>query len=118
MLMIALISPHAHQLVQSIPGAYQTGVPAEDSTSMLVPVTTFLYQVILVNVMLAVFNLIPIPPLDGSHVLRHFLSDSVRSAYDNIGLLALFALMFLGGGLLSRVLAPFQSFFDWMLTSL
>ncbi|MBC2601488.1 site-2 protease family protein [Puniceicoccus vermicola] len=33
-------------------------------------------QIILINALLMVFNLIPIPPLDGSHVLRHLIGMS------------------------------------------
>ena len=33
----------------------------------------------------AVFNLIPLPPLDGSHVIRHFLSYDALRVYDRIG---------------------------------
>ncbi len=69
------------------------------SNSALTPVAMLLYSLMMINIVLAVFNLIPIPPLDGSHVLRHFLPDSARMVYDRIGFFALLALVYLGGGL-------------------
>jgi Zn-dependent protease len=68
-----------------------------------------------VNVWLAVFNLIPVPPLDGSHVLRHFLSDPVRLIYDRIGIFALMALVFLAPSLLSSLIDPPVNFYRLML---
>lgn len=41
-------------------------------------VTTLALQFVLLNISLAVFNLIPIPPLDGSRILYRFLSSSWR----------------------------------------
>ena len=70
-----------------------------------------LYVLMLINIVLAVFNLIPVPPLDGSHVLRHFLSDPVRMVYDRIGIFSLLALVYLGGGLLSSLIRPFVHFY-------
>jgi Zn-dependent protease len=64
-----------------------------------------------VDVVLAIFNLIPIPPLDGSHVLRHFLPDSARMVYDRIGFFALLALVYLGGGLLWSLILPVWYFY-------
>lgn len=37
---------------------------------------------IFVNVILAVFNLLPIPPLDGSRIITYFLPDGARNAWD------------------------------------
>lgn len=43
----------------------------------------FLYQMIFMNIGLGVFNLIPLPPLDGSKVLRHFLPTKSQMWFDS-----------------------------------
>ncbi|MHB1192332.1 MAG: site-2 protease family protein [Longimicrobiales bacterium] len=65
-------------------------------------VTEALHQMavygILINVVLAIFNLIPIPPLDGSHVLYHALPARLAVPYQRsgrYGLLILMGLIFL-----------------------
>jgi Zn-dependent protease len=88
-----------------------TGEVPPDSNSILVPICLLLRELLLINVVLAVFNLIPVPPLDGSHVLRHFLPDSLRRAYDTVGWVALLALVYFGGSYLQRLLSPFLNFF-------
>ncbi|HMK24008.1 MAG TPA: site-2 protease family protein [Terriglobales bacterium] len=116
MFFIAKTSVTGHGLVQTMPISYRLGVAGLGSSSFLVPVTVFLYELMLINIVLGVFNLIPVPPLDGSHVLRHFLSDAVRRIYDAAGIFGLLALVYLGGNLLSRLISPFLGFFDRILT--
>jgi Zn-dependent protease len=56
-------------------------------------------HVILVNVILAVFNLIPIPPLDGSRIVMGLLPAPLAVRYATIeryGFIILFALLYLG----------------------
>jgi Zn-dependent protease len=53
---------------------------------------------IFLNALLAVFNLIPIPPLDGSRVVQYFLSGEALYLYrrlEQFGLLLIIALLFL-----------------------
>ena len=59
---------------------------------------------ILLNVLIAIFNLIPVPPLDGSKILRFFLPPDLRRVYDTVGPVVAIALLigvlfagFLGG---------------------
>ena len=51
---------------------------ATETDSFLLPLCLLLYQLLVINVLLGVFNLIPVPPLDGSHVVRHFLPPGAR----------------------------------------
>lgn len=50
---------------------------------------------VLLNLILAFFNLIPIPPLDGSHVVAHLLPRSLRGRYRRFGRYGLVVLLVL-----------------------
>jgi len=66
----------------------------------------FLATLVFINILLAVFNLMPIPPLDGSHILLTFLPFSMwrfRVMFSQYGLLILMVFMVIGG---SRLLLP------------
>jgi Zn-dependent protease len=109
---ISLSSDTGHGVVRRMAiGPY----PGFASNSPLAAIAMLLYVLMYINIVLAVFNLIPVPPLDGSHVLRHFLSDSVRALYDRIGIFALLALVYLGGGLLWSLIRPVLRFYVSML---
>jgi Zn-dependent protease len=67
------------------------------------------YYGIFINLILAFFNLIPIPPLDGSHVLYHFLPRPLAEVYtrfSRFGIVVVFLLMFLLPGAFRVLLAP------------
>ncbi|MGA7078679.1 MAG: site-2 protease family protein [Terriglobales bacterium] len=108
---ISLSSGSGHDLVIGL----ANGLGGAASDSVLAPVATLLYFLMIVNIWLAVFNLIPVPPLDGSHVLRHFLSDPVRVVYDRIGIFGLLALVLLAPGLLNALVEPPVNFYRSML---
>ncbi len=57
---------------------------------------------VLFNLILAFFNLLPIPPLDGSHVFKYLLPPAWAIRYQQIGFLGIFLLL-----LLLPVLRPF-----------
>jgi Zn-dependent protease len=118
MAIIAVSSPFGRSLVQSQAVWHRVPALADGSNSILIPVTQFLYEMIFINVILAVFNLIPVPPLDGSHVLRHFLPDGARRVYDQLGWYALIALVVLGGSWLSALIVPFLRVVNSILLSL
>jgi len=51
--------------------------------------------IVLINILLAIFNLIPIPPLDGSHILFTFLPASMQNTKNFLGQFGFFILIFL-----------------------
>ncbi len=66
-----------------------------------------LFYAVFLNVLLAVFNLIPIPPLDGSGIVTGFLSDEASQTYDKIrpfGFIIILGLIYLG--LLDIIIRP------------
>ena len=83
------------------------------SPDLLARVLSFAVQM---NLMLAFFNLIPIPPLDGGNVLAGLVPESAARVLDQIrqfGFIALYALML--SGMLNTLIVPPTSFFSRLL---
>jgi len=70
------------------------GPVAASSTFFAFLLQMFLNGIYL-NVILGVFNLVPIPPLDGSHVLGAFLPSDAAAAYSRIGFAGIFLILIL-----------------------
>jgi Zn-dependent protease len=117
---IAFTSQLGRELVHFIPQVYPNhlDVLATQTNSLLMPLSLLAYELMVINVVLGVFNLIPVPPLDGSHVLRHFLPDPMRRVYDTVGWFGLLALVYFGGGFLARLINPVLDLFDSILMRL
>jgi Zn-dependent protease len=66
-----------------------------------------LFRFVTLNLGLAIFNLLPVPPLDGSSVLAAAMTERARTAYLNIGGAGIFVILILQGtGMLRRILGP------------
>lgn len=71
----------------------------------------------IVNVVLAVFNLLPLPPLDGSRLLPLFLGERGRALFARIepyGFLIIFALLFVVPGATDFLNVPIRAVGEWM----
>lgn len=82
------------------------------------PLVLFLYFCILVNLLLFVFNLIPLPFLDGGKILLNYLPYNAAQTYQRMGLYLMFAFMFLGFGIILAIFLPLLSLFNRLLFSL
>ncbi|MFL6273758.1 MAG: site-2 protease family protein [Blastocatellia bacterium] len=91
-------------------GYYTLVMPAPGQAAFMAPLAVFLSVMLLLNVLLGVFNFIPVPPLDGSHILEEMLPSGMQEAYYQIrpfGFILLYLLMFLG--VFNAILKPVYS---------
>jgi Zn-dependent protease len=113
LVLIAKSSPSGLTIVQSL--AQRT---LADASSSLMPIALILYEALKLNLLLGIFNLIPLPPLDGSHVIRHLLPGGIRRAFDIVGIALLWILVLFGGNFLGGVLGSAMKVFDTSLLRL
>jgi Zn-dependent protease len=113
-LALAFVAAVATRSLLGLGGA--TGMPAAGA-AVIAPLTSLAWTALRLNVLLAIFNLLPIPPLDGSSVLAGVLPERLATGLDRIrpyGFLLLYALL-LSGGFNLVVGVPYNYVMSWLL---
>lgn len=118
MMAVAAAGP-ATNLVLAAVGAVALGLLARgidgEPSGLFGLITASLYSFILINIFLALFNLLPIPPFDGSHIVEGLLPPQAARAYEKLrpfGFPLLFLLLlvipwfFPEWGIVERVVLP------------
>ena len=101
--LISLVVPGGHELVMStFNGGIAIGIPTALPAFVLLAILA-----IEINLSLFVFNLLPIPPLDGSRLVRNILPYNAMQMYDRIPIWVSYLFMILVGGyVMMLVLRP------------
>ena len=120
-LVIAAAGPASNILMAIVASQLLGLVPGGLGASEGVPgvLATFGFAMVQLNLLLAVFNMLPVPPLDGGNVLAGVLPEAIAASYDRLvrpyGFVILIVLM--ATGWLYRLIGPPLSFLmGWLLS--
>ena len=111
-MIIAAAGPISNLLQAFAAAAVLRATVGQVTGSDIGPLGTALFFAVYINLLLAFFNLIPVPPLDGGNVLLGLLPSRLAFSYGQLrqyGFIVLYALMFTG--LASRWISPPTNFF-------
>ena len=89
-----------------------------DGLPAIFPLYLFLYFCILVNLLLFVFNLIPLPFLDGGKILIHYLPYNAGKTYQGLSMYMMIAFFFVGFGVIMMFFGPLMNIFNRLLFTL
>lgn len=107
--LVALAGPLSNLLIAFVSyGLYVIFAPSSSE------IATFFSVAVLVNLGFFVFNMIPIPPLDGSRVLYALAPEFVRrgmEAIERFGIIFVFAIVLLASPILGALIRSTTSFF-------
>lgn len=115
MFLVSLAGPGSNMLVALVlsVGLRLAGPALESSAAGSYVLGVMIYAVI-INIILAIFNLLPIPPLDGSKILASLMPEAWLPAYlsfERYGTLLLFLAIVFFSSAVSRVMSPISGFF-------
>lgn len=110
-MMIAAAGPASNIVMALAAAVLLHVVPVSGSLgeATLAPLAVFLYRMVTLNILLAVFNMLPVPPLDGGNVLAGLLRGSASDIYDRLrpyGFFIIYGLLLTG--MLWRIVGPVQ----------
>lgn len=109
LLVLSRTSPAGAALVHEMAATGGFDETLMASSPVLVPLVLLFYLGMVLNLVLAAFNLLPLPPLDGSHVFRHMLPYKALRVYDSLGIVSLFVIFIWGGRVVGFLIRPAMS---------
>jgi Zn-dependent protease len=113
LLLLKAVMPSFREVLDAMIAAGALG-----ASGIAAPLIYLLFSLAMINLVLAVFNLIPIPPLDGSHVVGALLPPRLHWQWvqlERYGFLLLFALLWTG--IFGVIFRPFVKGLLWILFS-
>jgi Zn-dependent protease len=121
-MMVAAAGPASNLVLALFAALLLVVLPISPQTlgepTVSVPVAAMLSQLMRLNVLLAVFNMVPIPPLDGGNVLAGLLPVPLATLFNRLrpyGFMLLYALI-LTDGFSMIVLPPYHFILSWLPT--